>query len=91
MKKSVGLNSTSCSVCDMWVYKICIGVRDKMDNIAEFEYATCRREGGRDRQEQIALKNVSFTYVEEFSYLEDVISASNSVVTVIRSEWRTLK
>ena len=95
-RKGVGNNSVRCTRCDQWVHYRCSGVRGRLQDEGNYVCGVCRGEHiVRERQERIELAGESFSCVEEFCYLGDMICAGGgaeaSSVARVRSGWKKFR
>lgn len=95
-RKGVGNNSVMCTRCVQWVHHRCSGVRGRLRDDGNYVCVVCRGEHvERERRERVELAGESFSCVEEFCYLGDMISAGGgaeaSSVARIRSGWRKFR
>ena len=95
-RKGVGSNSVRCSRCAQWVHHRCSGVRGRLRDDGNYVCVVCRGERVEgERRERVELAGESFSCVEEFCYLGDMICAGGgaeaSSVARVRSGWKKFR
>lgn len=94
--KGVGNNSVRCNRCAQWVHHRCSGVRGRLRDDGNYVCIVCRGERMEgERCERVELADESFSCVEEFCYLGDMICAGGgaaaSSVARVRSGWKKFR